>query len=390
VLFYALLKDKKAATWHWRAPEWIAILWSLALPAALVCAAAILAAAGHDLLPRANADTIDHPSVWSIAVAAAAGLSVLALLVLWAHRRSVLDLWLMVVMCASLIETMLVWFDVPRFSVGWYVGRIYGLLSATVVLVVLLVEVTTLYARLLRAVLAERRERDARIMTADTVSASIAHEVRQPLAAMMMSAGSALRWLQRAPPDLGEAKTALWRIRSDGHRVGTLVENIQAVFKKDGQSRAALDLNELVESGLRLMMHELQTHSVSVHIDLYRRLPRVIGDRVQLQQVLLSLITNAIESMSAGNGERALRVRSGVHEAMSVIVSVEDSGVGLELGDAQPNAVPLSPTKGKGRGMGLAICRSIVEAHDGRLWVIPKGCRGAAFHVTLPIADSHD
>jgi signal transduction histidine kinase len=387
VLSYALLKDGNAARWRWRAPKWLAILWSVAVPAVLVCGAAILAAAGHDLPPRVHVDIIDHASSWPL-MAAASGLSVLALLVLWAHRRSVLDLWLMVAMCAFVIEIILLSLDFPRFSVGWYTGRAYGLLSAAVVLIVLLVETTTLYARLLSAVLAERRERDARIMTGDTVSASIAHDVSQPLAAMMISAGAAFRWLQRAPPDLGEARAALEQIRSDGHRAGTLVQNIRAVFKKDAQSRTSLDLNDLIEGALKLMAHELQAHSVSVRTDLLRELPPVMGDRVRLQQVLLNLLTNAIDSMSAGNGERVLHVTSGIRESTSVIVSIEDTGSTLEPGDAERGCLPLSTAHAKGRGMGLAICRSIVEAHDGRLWVMPGRSQGAAFHIILPIADS--
>jgi C4-dicarboxylate-specific signal transduction histidine kinase len=133
-----------------------------------------------------------------------------------------------------------------------------------------------------------------------------------------------------------------------------------------------------------LMAHELQAHSVSVRTDLLRELPPVMGDQVQLQQVLLNLLTNAIDSMSARNGERVLHVTSGIHESTSVIVSIEDMGSTPELGDAERGCLPFS----KGRGMGLAICRSIVEAHDGRLRVMPGRSQGAAFHLTLPIADS--
>src|SRR5205085_3819686 len=154
-------------------------------------------------------DTVRLSALWPYAAGSAALLSVLALIVLWTRRRSVLDLWLMVVMCAYVIEICLITFPVPaRFSIGWYGGRIFGVLSGSIVLFVLLYEITTLYAGLLRAVLAERREREARLMTGDAVSASIAHEVKQPLSAMITSADAGLRWLGRAAPDVDEAKAA--------------------------------------------------------------------------------------------------------------------------------------------------------------------------------------
>src|ERR1700681_604662 len=153
----------------------------------------------------------------------------------------------MVVMSAYLIEICLIAVPVPaRFRFGWYAGRFFGLLSGSLLLFVLLYEITTLYAGLLRAVLAQRREREARLMTGDAVSASIAHENKQPLSGMIINADAGLRWLDRATPDLDQAKAAFKQITIDGHRAGAVIEGIRAIFKKDAGNRTSFDINELI------------------------------------------------------------------------------------------------------------------------------------------------
>lgn len=292
----------------------------------------------------------------------------------------------MVVMCAFVIEMSLISFPVPaRYTLGWYGGRVCGFLSASLLLFVLLYEITTLYARLLRAVVAQRSERVARLMTGDAVSASIAHEIRQPLSAMITNAGPGLRWLDRATPDVDEAKAALNQIVIAGHRAGTVIESIRAIFKKDVHNRTSLDINELVREALALMRSELQKHGVSVQAEPNEPLPRVDGDRSQLQQVLLNLVTNAIDSMAATNAVRVLRVKSKVHDSGGVIVSVEDTGAGIDPKDIDRIFNPLFTTKSHGMGMGLAICRSIIEGHGGRLWATPNTSQGAIFQFVLPV-----
>jgi signal transduction histidine kinase len=279
----------------------------------------------------------------------------------------------------------LISFPVPaRFSAGWYAGRIFGALSGSLVLLVLLHEITTLYARMLRAVMAQRRERDARLMTGDAVSASIAHEVSQPLSAMITNANAGLRWIDRAAPELQETKSALERIVADGQRAGAVIRSIRAMFKKDASIRTSLDMNELIWEALALLRRELETYRVSVQAEPDEPLPRVRGDHVQLQQVLLNLLTNAIDSMAAKEGARLLRVKSRVHDSGGVMVAVEDTGTGVEPKDMDRIFTPLFTTKSHGMGMGLSICRSIIEAHEGRLWATPKGPHGAVFQFVLP------
>jgi signal transduction histidine kinase len=383
VIAYAMLNDADPTRGMWRSGG-AAILSSVVVTAAVVCAATFLVTAGHAYLPRTMLD----PTRFSTLRVYIAGYQVLlcvaALIVLWVRRRSVLDLWLMVVMCAYVIEICLIAFPVPaRFSFGWYAGRVFGFLSGSLLLFVLLYEITTLYARLLRALLAQRREREARLMTGDAVSASIAHEIKQPLSGIVAGADAGLRWLDRTTPDLDEAKAAFKHILHAGHRAGAVIDGIRAIFKKDARNRTSLDINELIGDTLVLVGVELQKHRVSVQAAPNEQLPRVKGDRIQVQQVLLNLITNAIDSMAAKDGPRVLRVRSEVHDGGGVIVSVADTGTGIGSQELERIFNPLFTTKSGGMGMGLSICRSIIEAHDGRLWVAPNEPEGAVFRFML-------
>jgi signal transduction histidine kinase len=383
VIAYALSKDANLNNRLSRGSAGAAILASAAMTAGLVCVAAFLAAAENALLPRLMLDAVRLSALWFYAAAGAALVSALALSVLWVRRRSVLDLWLMVVMCAYVIEICLISFPAPaRFSVGWYAGRVYGLLSGSLVLFVLLYEITILYAQLLRAVLAQRREREARLMTGDTVAATIAHEVKQPLSGMITNADAGLRWLDRSTPDLDEAKAAFKKIAADGHRAGAVIGSIRAIFKRDARSRTSLDINDLIGEALVLLRGDLQKHRILVQTEADARLPQVAGDRIQLQQVLLNLITNAIESMADEDGPRILSVKCEVQDG-GVMVSVADTGAGVGVQDVGRIFNPLFTTKSGGMGMGLSICRSIIEAHDGRLLVTPNAPRGAVFQFIL-------
>jgi C4-dicarboxylate-specific signal transduction histidine kinase len=303
------------------------------------------------------------------------------------RQRSVLDLWLMVVVCAYAIEIYLVSFPgFARFSAGWYAGRVFGFVSSILVLFVLLYEITTLHAQLLGAVLAQRREREARLMTGDAVSASIAHEIKQPLTAIIASANAGLRWLDRVEPDLDSARNAFRRVVTTGHRADAVIENIRVHFKTGARTRTSLDIDDVIQEALAVVRDQLRRHRVAVQADVNKRLPRIRGEQVQLQQVLVNLITNAIDSMATKNGERVLSIRSEVHHSRYVMVSVEDTGEGLEPGGAVDRIFnPMFTTKTDGMGMGLSICRSIIEAHEGQVWVTADKGRGAIFHFTVPV-----
>jgi signal transduction histidine kinase len=385
VIVYVFLKDLDPIKGLSESGVRAAVLASVGSVAALVFGATVLVTAGNALMPPIMLDTVRISNVWFYVAGPTAALIVVTLVLLWLRRRSVLDLWLMVVLCAYTIEIALISFPVPtRFSLGWYVGRVYGLLAGSLVLLILLAETTMLYGQLLRAVLAQRREREARLMTGDAVSASIAHEVRQPLSAMITNAGAGLRWLDRVTPDLDEAKAALKKVVTDGHRADAVIENVRALFKKDARTWTSLDVNNLIREALGLVRDDLQTHRIVVQAERNERSPRIKGDQIQLQQVLVNLLTNAIDAMATNDRERVLCVRCEVHDSGSVMVSVEDTGKGVEPSAADRIFSPLFTTKAHGMGLGLSICRSIVEAHEGRLWATANLPRGAIFHFTVP------
>ncbi len=389
VIGYALLKDEDPGKRVSQPDVRLAIVRSVAWTAAVAMAATFLCTAGEALLPRIMLDPDRFVPEWPYVVGAPVGLLCgCALVVLWLRRRSILDLFLMVVLCAYFAEIPPHYYPAPeRFSTGWYAVRVTGFLSSITVLVVLLYEITALYGGLLAAVVGQRREREARLMTGDAVAASIAHELRQPLTAMVTTADAGLRFLDRALPNLDKAKQAFTLIVGDGHRAGALLGAIRANFRSDVRERSDFDVDELIQEALVLARGDLQRHGVLVQSELDGGL-QVAGNRVQLQQVLLNLVTNAIDSMAANDVPRLLSVRSEADESDRVVISVADTGPGIKSQDADRIFNPLYTTKSDGMGMGLSICRAIVEAHDGRLWFTPNTPRGAVFRFTLQAASS--
>src|SRR5262249_14048027 len=219
------------------------------------------------------------------------------------------------------------------------------------------------------------------------MSASIVHEINQPLAAMVMNAETGLRWLAKDTPNVEKAARSLKNIVGDGNRASQVVETLRAMFKKETSNRTSVDINEAIREVLRLLHIELQEHEVLTKTTLKEGLPRVMADRVQLQQVVFNLIRNGIEAMSwTAPGSRMLRLRSEGSDTGECIVAVEDSGPGIEPEKLQRIFEPFFTSKSKGMGMGLSVCRSIVEAHGGRLWVAGNTSRGAEFQFALPVA----
>jgi PAS domain S-box-containing protein len=228
--------------------------------------------------------------------------------------------------------------------------------------------------------------RASRQTTMGAMTASIAHEINQPLAAIVTNGNIGLRWLARAEPDLDEIRGALQRIVDDGLRAGDVIGGVRAMFGKDNRAKSAVKLNDVVREVLALAHGELESHQVTLRTELSEA-PEIMADRVQLQQVLLNLITNAAEAMvSVTDRARLLVVTSGSDEAGDVRITVEDSGPGIDPKDIDRIFHAFFTTKSHGMGMGLAICRSIIEAHGGRLWASPGNPHAAVFHVHLPKA----
>jgi C4-dicarboxylate-specific signal transduction histidine kinase len=237
----------------------------------------------------------------------------------------------------------------------------------------------------LRAVQAELAHAN-RVTAMGQLTASIAHEVNQPIAATVTNAQAALRWLRAQPPDLGEVFDSLSRIVEDGKRAGNVIAGIRALINKVPPRKDRFDLNEAVLETIALTRSEVLNHGILLQTEFASRLPMVEGDRTQLQQVILNLILNAIEAMSGlDEGRRELRVTTETEADGGIRVTVRDSGPGLDTADVERVFTAFYTTKPEGMGMGLAICRSMVEAHGGRMWASANEPRGAVFQFTLPL-----
>ncbi|MHA7778043.1 ATP-binding protein [Roseibium sp. M-1] len=391
VLAYALMKERGPAWCIPRGAVRGVILGSIAAVLLVACGISWLVIASDDVLPLFMRDETRVSPLWQYVPATAVSLYMVGLAVLWSRRLSVLDLCLMVVLFTLLIEiTLLSYLSAGlRLSVGWWAGRFYGLISASVVLLVLLSETMTLYARLTRSVLAERRARDARITAIEALSASITHEVNQPLASMVTNADAGIRWLARPEPDLAEANAALQRIVNDGHRTSNVIAGIRTMFKKGTQKRVAADLNRLLADTVQRSQAEAQLSGVALEAELFEKLPSVFANPIQLEQAISNLVTNSIDAMSTvKDRKRLLRVKSAIYEYGTIVVSVEDSGVGMDRASKERVFEPFYTTKPDGMGMGLIFCRWVIEAHGGRLWVTDNEPHGAIFQFILPSIDA--
>jgi PAS domain S-box-containing protein len=225
-----------------------------------------------------------------------------------------------------------------------------------------------------------------RVMTMGELTASIAHEVNQPLAAIIASGDSCSAWLASEPPNLDKARAAASRVIQAATQASEIVQRIRALFKKTPSITTSVDMNELIEETISFVHHEAQRKNVSLRADLGAGLPTIGGDRVQLEQVILNLMMNAIESMASLDRQpKQILIRSALKNPGELLVSVADTGPGIDAEHANRLFAPFFTTKPEGIGMGLAICRSIIEAHGGRLWAENNESGGAVFHFMLPI-----
>jgi PAS domain S-box-containing protein len=224
----------------------------------------------------------------------------------------------------------------------------------------------------------------SRVTTMGELTASLAHEVNQPIAAAVTSANTCVRWLAGDVPNLDKARAAAERIVKDGTRAADIISRIRHLFQKGSLQSELVDVNEVIEEMIVLLRGEATRYSISVRTELAANLPQVMGDRVQLQQLLMNLMTNSIDAMKDGDGTRELAIKSQRADNEQLLVSVSDTGVGLPPGQADQIFNAFFTTKPHGTGMGLRICRSIVESHGGRLWAGDTSPRGASFYVSLP------
>jgi signal transduction histidine kinase len=226
-----------------------------------------------------------------------------------------------------------------------------------------------------------------RMATAGELSAAIAHEIRQPITGMVTMANAALRWLSRENPDIGRAQDAMNKVVAAGHQASDVITNVRGLFAKDTQEKVPTDINKLVKTVLGLVYMDLRKHSIETNVNLSEQLPTIFGNEVQLQQVILNLVMNAIESMNSAE-PRILSIKTEMVGQNAVHVSVADTGSGISVANLNRIFKPMFTTKAHGMGMGLSICKSIIESHGGKIWVSAGASRGSIFQFELPVYQS--
>ena len=353
---------------------------------ALATGVTLLTTIGRDLLPpfylnRANV-------IYAYAAAYESAVIVLfiaAMTVLFRQRSSVLDMWLLVAFSGWLIQSSLIMTLHGRYTAGWYSLCAIMLFSHLVVILALIAESNRLYARLALSTSAWSREREARLMSIDALAAAISHEIGQPLTAVNTHARAGLSWLNRDEPDVERAAKSLNATIEAGHHTTEVIKSIRAMFAKRPGKRTEFCLNDLVRATASSLGRELDGEKVSLQLALDERLPPILADRVQMQRVLVNLVTNAIESLGATRGRpRRIAIRSAPLDGQDVLIEVSDNGVGIAPEEMPQIFEAFFTTKATGTGLGLSLCRTIVEAHGGRLWASRGEEHGATFHLQLP------
>lgn len=392
VIGYALLKDRTDATLA-RPHRAIALIGGLV--AAVVCAVTLLTTAGQDLLPRIMSGSVHTPAM-AFVISSVWVVSVIALAVLWLRRpHSVLDMWLSVVMCAWVFDVALsAMFSGGRFDIGFYVGRIYGLLAASFVLLVLLLETGSLYARLADSMAAEREERERRLQEAQTLLIHVSrvselglmvpalvHEVNQPLTAIgnyLDVLGSLIR-----AGDAAKAETMLQKTVQQVERAGQILRRLRNFVRREEPRKQPEPVADLIEEAVALASIDSRSRGVAVEARIDPRVSTVLIDKIQIQQVLLNLLRNAFEAMADLPG-RALVIGAVPVGPAMIEISVADTGPGLSPEVRAKLFEPFVTTKEAGMGVGLSICRSIIESHGGTLSAEDNPGGGTVFRFTLP------
>jgi len=394
VISFVVLSKKEQTSWRPVQKPGVDIAVGGVAAVAAVCGVTLIATAGHDFLPAIMADN-HYTGAMTGTIATVWGLSLAALFVLWWRRpHSVLDLWLMVVMVAWLCDVGLsAALNAGRFDLGFYAGRVFGLLAAGFILLVLLLETGALYARLARTLARQAVEREARLQQLQQelihvsrinelgqMVSTLTHEVNQPLTA----AGNYLAAAQRLAGEVDAPRLAhvLERVGEQILRAGQIIDRLRQLSVKGEVARRPDDLVITIEEAISLATAGLQGPGVKVETIIDPAMPPVLIDRVQIQQVLLNLIRNAIEAM-AGSPRRELVIRAAAAPNGMAEISIADTGPGLADTVRERLFQPFVTTKAAGMGVGLSICQSIIELHGGRIWASANPGGGTVFHFTL-------
>jgi signal transduction histidine kinase len=392
LLAYATLSREEAPISTGAPSIFPAVACSVAGLVGLVCGLTWLATTGSALLPPLVIDNtrispaVTYYIVFIISILAA------ALAVFLLRRQSVLNQWLMVVCLVSILELVFSGL-LPsiRFSLGFYAGRILSVIASSIVLIVLLAETIQLYARLARSNAMLRREQDNKLMNLEAMAASISHEIKQPLSSILTNSEAAMGLIRLEPPDLEEAISALKDAISAMYRTDQMIDSIRALFGKAAGKQELVDVSDAVLQAQRAVRAEMARRHVRFVPLLATSLPPVLGHRNQLQEVVLNLFHNAMEAMDEVEDDRRVLTLRTAHEAgNAVVVEVEDTGPGVAPEGRGKIFDAFVTTKPNGMGLGLAICRAIIDRHGGHISVAPAHPNGSVFRIVLPRASPAD
>jgi len=310
---------------------------------------------------------------------------------LFLRRRTILDLWLIVTLFAWWpLFFVPLYFTVVRFSVGWYVARSLAVLASSALLAVLLSEITRLYARLANSILLSRRDRAERLASVEAATSAMAHEIRQPLSGIAITSAAALNWLKAKPANIERSSACISAVIDSSRRADEIISGIGRLFRRQPGERTMVQLNDVCWDVMRLVQHDILANGISVRVRCREDLPLIYADQTQLQQVVLNLVRNAIDAMSCRpSGERRLRLWTTWDGKSGVSLCVRDSGSGVSDDDHERIFEPFYTTKSNGMGLGLAICRTIIEEHGGTLRLAETHAHGSMFELVLPVSESH-
>ncbi|MEC9432502.1 MAG: ATP-binding protein [Pseudomonadota bacterium] len=369
----------------------LAVIAATFLAVAVTVAAFGWAVLATDLpLPPFMRDATHIAPLWQVVPPAALALCAAAVAALLRRFGSLLDLWVIVALISLALEVVLLAYASggTRLTVGWWAGRLYGLIAAGAVLVALVFGSIALHARHAAAVVAERRVRESRLTAMEAISAIVAHELRQPLSGIELSAAAGLRWLRRDPPDLAEVDASLTRIAAVGERAGQVVGAIRGAFRAGEATRIEVDVNAALAEALARCRAEAAMERVEVTLAQAPDLPPILIDPLQLQLALVNLVRNALDAMREAGGRRRVLTATTALEDGQVTLAIRDTGVGLPEARRARLFAAFFTTKPDGMGVGLMFCRAIVETHGGRIWFEPGEPHGAVFRLSFPPASS--
>lgn len=383
ILIYACLRGEQlSAPSKKRQP----IGWTVAGTIIAACGLAWLAIAGEPTLPRLFLDRTHIAPFGHYIVGLEALICAIALAVLWCQQRSVLDLWLMVIVLALGSELIINGlFITDRFTLGWYVSRIFSLITSTLLLIVLLDESMRLYGRIARSNAMLLREQNNRLMNLEALAGSIRHEIVQPLTGITTRSAALLRLLEGAPLQLEKIRSIAEEMVAAAHGIGQIMENLRNLFGRAERAETLVDINEVGIAALTRLDTELKERKITIRSDLDTNLPAIVGHKGQLEEVFVNLIQNAIDAMATlEHGPRILKVKTQRNSGDAVTAEIEDTGPGIMDQNSADIFDAFFTTKPHGTGLGLAICRMIVERHGGQLSTSPARPHGAIFQIALP------